>query len=51
VESRRPKMRFNVEDFGCLADGRCLEEVFIEAGTALVSVGDGSVIAPRSASR
>jgi hypothetical protein len=38
-------MRFNVEDFGCVADGRCLEQVSIEADTSVVSVSDGSVIA------
>lgn len=37
-------MRFNVEDFEVVADGRCLEEVSIAAGTNVVHVGDGSIL-------
>lgn len=37
-------MRFNVEDFEVVADGRCLEQVSIAAGTKVVHVGDGSIL-------
>ncbi len=37
-------MGFVVEDFGCVADGRCLERVSITADTAVVTVADGSII-------
>ena len=36
-------MRFDVEDFGVVADGLCLESVSITAGTNKVHVGDGSI--------
>ena len=38
-------MRFNVEDFGLEARGRCLEHVSMQADTQIVSAQDGSILA------
>ena len=38
-------MRFNVEDFGLEARGRCLERVSVEANSSTVRVHDGSILA------
>jgi hypothetical protein len=38
-------VRFNVEDFGLEARGRCLERVSVEANSSTVQVHDGSILA------
>jgi hypothetical protein len=38
-------VRFNVEDFGLEARGRCLERVSVEANSSTVRVHDGSILA------
>lgn len=44
-------MRFNVEDFEVVADGRCLEQVSTGAGTKVVHVGGGSILSSEVANR
>ena len=34
-------MALHVDDFGCVPDGRFLEQVFIDAGAAALTVSDG----------